>query len=258
MFFRVLSYIKFLFKSKNHHGVHSPFIFDFVTKCLYKRDGHYKLSTFYKYRQDLISNNSSITITDFGAGSKIFSSNTRKISQIAKYAGISSKRGKLLLNTVQYFNSKNILEIGTSLGIGTSALSLAASSANITTLEGCKETASVALKMFEKYNLENIQLILGNFKTTLPKTLNEKKYDLIYFDGNHTKQATLNYFYLSLQSIHNDSVFIFDDIHWSLEMEEAWREIKNHEAVKVTIDTFHWGFVFFRKEQKKEHFTIRV
>ena len=56
----------------------------------------------------------------------------------------------------------------------------------------------------------------------------------------------------------NDSVWIFDDIHWSVAIEEAWEIIKQHPKVKVTIDTFQWGLVFFRSEQAKEHFTIRV
>src|SRR5690606_10430510 len=83
-------------------------------------------------------------------------------------------------------------------------------------------------------------------------------YQLIYFDGNHSKKATLEYFNLLLPTIQNDTVWIFDDIHWSSEMNKAWQAIKKHEKVTVTIDTFQWGLVFFRREQAKEHFTIRV
>ncbi len=54
------------------------------------------------------------------------------------------------------------------------------------------------------------------------------------------------------------SVFIFDDIYWSKPMSEAWAIIINHPKVTVSIDTFYWGIVFFRKEQVKEHFTVRV
>ena len=81
---------------------------------------------------------------------------------------------------------------------------------------------------------------------------------LIYFDGNHRKQPTLDYFEALLPTITNDTVWIFDDIHWSKEMEEAWKIIQKHPKVTVTIDTFQWGFVFFRREQPKEHFIIRV
>lgn len=258
MFLKSLSYLKFFVKSKNHHGIHSPFVFDFITKSLYQKTNNKEIKLFIDYRKSLLYNSSFINITDFGAGSKIFNSSLRKISQIAKHAGISIKRGNLLFNLVGYFEPKNILEIGTSLGVSTSVLSIAAPKANITTIEGCKATALIAKQQFDKYNLQNIDLKIENFENSLPKIFKIQKFDLIYFDGNHTKKATLNYFNQSLKSIHNDSIFIFDDIHWSKDMEEAWEEIKANEKTKVTIDTFQWGIVFFRKEQEKEHFIIRV
>ena len=258
MSLKVLSYLNFVINSKNHHGVHSPFVFDFVTKSLYKKGDKKELKLFYDYRKNLLSNTSIIEVKDFGAGSKIFNSNLRKVSKIAKHAGISKKRGNLLFNLIEYFQPKNILEIGTSLGISTSVLSIAAPESNIITIEGCKTTASIAKQEFDKYHLKNIELKIGDFNTSLPQIFKKQKFDLIYFDGNHTRKATLDYFNQSLQSIHNDSVLIFDDIHWSKEMEKAWEEIKAHEITKVTIDTFQWGIVFFRKEQEKEHFIIRV
>lgn len=258
MFPKVFTYLKFILKSKNQHGVHSPFVFDLVTKCFYKRSISNEFKRHASYRRELKSNQSVIQVSDFGAGSKVFDSNQRKISRIAKHVSISKKRAKLLFRIVRYFQSKRILEIGTSLGISTSVLSLANKNGEIATIEGCKETANVAREMFDSYNLKNIDLHVGKFQELLPKIASQKKYDLIYFDGNHTKEATLTYFKQCLPSVHNNSVFIFDDIHWSKEMEEAWEEIKQNEEVTVTIDTYQWGFVFFRKEQQKEHFTIRV
>jgi predicted O-methyltransferase YrrM len=83
-------------------------------------------------------------------------------------------------------------------------------------------------------------------------------FDLIYFDGNHSSMATLRYFEILLSTISNDSVWIFDDIHWSEDMEKAWTEIRKHPKISVTIDTFQWGIVFFRVEQAKQNFVIRV
>ena len=103
----------------------------------------------------------------------------------------------------------------------------------------------------------NVNYVAGNFNTTLKDVCKNKEYDFVFFDGNHTKKATLDYFRVCLISKHNDSVFVFDDIHWSKEMKEAWMEIKEHPEVTVTVDLFQWGVVFFRKEQRKEHFTIR-
>jgi len=258
LIFRSTSYLKFLFKSKNQHGIHSPFVFQLTTKCIYKNLNNNIFNSFLHIRKNLISNTSIITVSDFGAGSKLFSSNKRQISKIAKHVGISKKRSRLLFKVIQYFNPKSILEIGTSLGLGTSILSLAAPDSKITSIEGCPQTTEIAKDIFHKYNLSNIKLHSGNFETILPKLFQENIYDFIYFDGNHTKKATLDYFNLALASIHNESIFLFDDIHWSKEMEEAWKEIKNNPKVTVTIDTFQWGFVFFRKEQQKEHFIIRA
>ena len=131
--------------------------------------------------------------------------------------------------------------------------------AKITTLEGCPETACIAKENFQKFNLKNIHLEITEFSTYL-KNLQPTNYNpqLIYFDGNHSKEATLQYFELLLPTISNETVWIFDDIHWSTDMNEAWETIQKHPKVKVTIDTFQWGLVFFRSEQEKEHFVIRI
>ena len=80
---------------------------------------------------------------------------------------------------------------------------------------------------------------------------------MVYFDGNHQQKQTLKYFNACLRNIHNNTVFIFDDINWSKEMGNAWEIIKNEHRVTTTIDLFQWGIVFFRKELSKEHFIIR-
>ena len=113
-------------------------------------------------------------------------------------------------------------------------------------------------KNISAYQMDlGIEVILEMFsKKGLIEIFSPITHHLIYFDGNHSKKATLEYVEALLPTISNDSVWIFDDIHWSADMEEAWEIIKNHPKVSVTIDTFQWGIVFFRAEQKKEHFII--
>ena len=258
MWFKVKSFILFLFKSTNQHGVHSPFIYNLVTKCFYKKTNPSKLKFINTTKKWLYANNKIITVSDFGSGSNVFKSNERKVANIAKVAGISKKKTGLLLRLVAYFMPESILEIGTSVGLGTATLSVGNPKSKIQTLEGCKNTATIAQELFDKFNLKNIKLTIGNFNDTLPLSLNNNKFDLIYFDGNHQKKATLNYFNLCLESIHNNSIFIFDDINLSMEMQEAWAIIKDHPKVTVSIDTFFWGIVMFRKEQEKQHFIIRT
>ncbi|MDI1317239.1 class I SAM-dependent methyltransferase [Flavobacterium sp.] len=255
----IKSYLKFLWKSKNEHGVHSPFVFSLVTKCFYDKKKYAEYSILKSYRNSLLANKNKIEVTDFGSGSRVFKSNTRAIDQIAMNAGISSKRAELLFRIANYFQPENILEIGTSLGLATSALSLGNKNSKITTLEGCPETSSIAKKQFQEFKFDTINPVVKEFSEYLKSyQLTADSYQLIYFDGNHSKQATLNYFDLLLPTVTNESVWIFDDIHWSQDMEEAWEIIQNHPKVTVTIDTFQWGIVFFRDEQLKEHFVIRA
>ncbi|WP_140486643.1 O-methyltransferase [Flavobacterium sp. GSA192] len=263
MFFQIKAYLKFLWHSKNEHAVHSPFVFSLITKCFYDKKSKPEYVVLKDYRNALLQNKNSIEITDFGAGSKVFKSNTRVISQIAKTAGISPKRARLLYRITHYFKPANILELGTSLGLATSALALGSRSlgtkASIVTLEGCPNTMAIAKNQLQSLNTSNVKCVTTEFKDYLQIcNLKSEIYDLIYFDGNHSKIATLDYFELLLPTITNDTVWIFDDIHWSAEMEEAWEIIKKHPKVTVTIDTFQWGLVFFRREQPKEHFIIRV
>lgn len=258
MLFQIKSYLHFLWNSKNEHGVHSPFVFSLVTKCFYDKKNKTEYTLIKNYRKALLENKNTINVTDFGAGSRVFKSNTRQIAQIAKTAGISSKRAKLLFRITQYFQPKSILEIGTSLGLATSSLALGNPKAKLTTLEGCPETSKIAKEQLQKSNFKNATTITTQFESFFTSNQLDTNYDLIYFDGNHSKEATLAYFEQLLPTINNETLWIFDDIHWSSAMEEAWEQIKEHPKVRVTIDTFQWGLVFFREEQAKEHFTIRL
>ncbi|HBK72252.1 MAG TPA: methyltransferase [Flavobacteriaceae bacterium] len=258
MLFQLKSYLNFILKSKKKHGIHSPFVYSLATQCLYDKTPKIWYKPLLNYRKSLSNNPTIISIEDFGAGSKSLQSNQRKVSNIAKNAGITNKRAQLLGRLSNYLEATTILEIGTSVGLASASLSLANPTCSILSLEGCNNTAHIAKTNFEKFDLKNIEIIIGNFEKTLPKALNNSTFDLIFFDGNHQKKPTIDYFEQCLLHINNNSVFVFDDIYWSKGMSEAWLYVKNHPKVTVSIDTFYWGIVFFRKEQEKEHFVVRM
>ncbi len=259
MWFQIKAYLKFLWHSKNEHAVHSPFVFSLITKCFYDKKSKPEYAILQQYRNALLENKNTIEVSDFGAGSRVFNSNKRSIAEIAKIAGISPKRARLLYRIVNYFQPSSILEIGTSLGLATSALALGNKNAQITTLEGCPNTMAIAKNQLQLFNFNNVKWVTTEFNEYFQScNLKSKICNLIYFDGNHSKEATLDYFELLLPTITNDTVWIFDDIHWSAGMEATWEIIKKHPKVTVTIDTFQWGLVFFRREQPKEHFIIRT
>ncbi len=253
------SYVKYLINAKGPHGTHSPFVFSFINDVLKDKREFYAFKEIENLRDELHNDHSEIKITDFGAGSLHNKSNTRKISELAKNAGRSKKHGELLFRIANYFELNNVLELGTSLGLGTSYLAKAREKSQIITIEGCPAINKQAKINFKKIGLTNVNSYVGNFDYILDDVLNtHHKFDLIFVDGNHRKDPTLNYFHLLKKHIHSNSLIIFDDIHWSKEMTEAWNEIKADSTVKVSMDLFQFGLVFFMKEVKeKQEFTLR-
>lgn len=251
------NYIKFLRLSKNRHGVHSPFVYNLVTQCFNDKKKYPEYDILKSHRKALRKDTSTFEMTDFGQGSRVFKGNARKVSAVVKNAGMRKKRQKLLFRLAKYFKSENILELGTSLGLGTVALSVSNEFADMQTVEGCANTLNKAQEYFEKFNLHNVEIHQELFSVFLLKNTSQK-YDLIFIDGDHNGERTLGYFDSLLKNVHNNSVIIFDDIYWSKDMTEAWQKIIANEKVTVSIDTFQWGMVFFRKEQPKQHFVIRI
>lgn len=256
-----LKYLRYYLTASNGkgHGVHSPFVFNFITKILNNTHKPGVFSKIERVRKGLLKNSSVITIEDFGAGSAVVKTNSRSIRQIAASSLKPEKFGRLLFRMVQYYKPSTIVELGTSFGITTSYLANANPHSKVYTLEGSANVTNVAKENFRNLEIPNINLIQGNFDDTLPEVLQRLPHvDFAFIDGNHRRQPTINYFEQLLKKSGENSVFIFDDIHWSEEMEEAWRYIQQHPSVTLSIDLFFIGIVFFRKEQKvQQHFVIR-
>lgn len=258
-FHTVKKYTRFLSGCTGIRKVHSPFAYEFYKNILKDDRTYYSFPIIERLRSELLQDHSKIKVTELGAGSKVQDNATRKVSNIAKYASKRSKYGRLLFLIVNYFNFRNILELGTSLGLSTAYLASAHSQSQINTLEGCPEVLEIAKKNFSLLRLDNITTIEGNFDNTLEDVLKSMpSLDLAFIDGNHREEPTLHYFEQCLSKVHDESILIFDDIYWSQGMERAWNTIKEHSSVTLTIDTFHLGIVFFRKEIKeKRHFKFK-
>ena len=239
--------------------MHSPFVFEFITKVLNDKTNYPEYEKVEALRDQLLNDHTIVEIEDFGAGSMMGKKNRRSISSIAKNAAKPKKFGQLLFRMIKYYQPETILELGTSLGITTSYLSLAKPDARLTTMEGSKEIADVAKRNFINLETRNIEIIEGNFDNALSSVVGGLlTVDFAFIDGNHRQEPTERYFKELLAKTNNNSILVFDDIHWSGEMEAAWEAIKNNAAVSCSIDLFFIGIVFFRKEFKeKQHFAIR-
>ena len=254
-------YLKYRFTASNGkgHGVHSPFVFEFIKQVLNDKREFDCFRYIEFLRKELKNDDTEINVPDFGAGSRMQLNNKRKVSAIANLSLKPRKYSQLIFRIVHYYKPGLILELGTSLGITTSYLAFANPVAKIITLEGAPEVAYLARKNFNRLNLSHIQIVEGNFDETLSSVINQlSTVNFAFIDGNHRKEPTLNYFHQLINLSTQSTILVFDDIHWSREMEEAWDAVKQHPSVTLTIDLFFIGIVFFRTEQKiQQHFSIR-
>ena len=253
-------YLQYYFTSSNGkgHGTHSPFVFEFITKVLNDKTVYSEYERVERLRNQLLNDNSILNVEDFGAGSSVSKTNQRTVSSIARNAAKSKKLGQLLFRMVKFYQPSTILELGTSLGITSSYLALANQDARMITMEGSKEIAEAARKNFRNLEIRNLEIVEGNFDDKLSSVITQlSSIDFVFIDGNHRKEPTERYFKELLAKMNKDSILVFDDIHWSNEMEAAWEAIKNNAAVTCSIDLFFIGIVFFRKEFKeKQDFAI--
>ncbi len=251
-------YIHHYFTAKNRHGVHSPFVYELIDNVIYDFDAKTEYLPIEQIRQQLLQSKAKVTVVDLGAGSHINKNQVKEVRQIAKNALKAPRLAQLLFRLVEHLKPKNLIELGTCLGVTSLYLHQANPSAQLITIEGCKEIADVAAKNFRISEAENISLKVGNFDEVLPGLLEKlQQIDFVFIDGNHTEEATLRYFEWILAKAYDKTVIVFDDIYWSEGMKSAWKKIRQHPQVSVTVDLFWIGLVFFKKDQVKEDFKVR-
>ena len=255
----ILKYINYRLTAYTEHDLHSPFMFNLYMELLKNKHPFNDFEELNTIRQELQNNISTIEITDFGAGSKKLRSNTRVINQIAKHGIAQKKQAEFLYRLLNKYTPNTVVELGTSIGLTSLYLAKANAKSTVYTIEGCPNLYNFSNELFKERHVKNIHSINGNFNIEFPKLLSQlNSLDFLYIDGNHAYEPTMNYFKIALEKKNTNSIFVFDDIYWSSEMEKAWKEISTHPEITLSLDLFYFGIVFFRTENiNKEHFILK-
>jgi predicted O-methyltransferase YrrM len=202
-----------------------------------------------------------VTVTDFGAGSKAdhgIRPSVASIASIARNAAVSRKYGQLLYRLAQHYKPEHIIELGTSLGLGTHYLALGNPDAAVITIEADPALASIASEQLHRHQVLNVRLINDTFDHVLSSLLPPSPGKImVLIDGNHSKPATLKYADFFLSRLPDESFIVLDDINWSEGMRQAWKEIRENEKCALVIDLFRLGIVFIQHDFFKENYTIR-
>jgi len=253
----VKDYASYKLKSTKLISIHSPFIYEVASKVIYESGEYYSYSHIENIRKKWLNDNSSISVNDFGAGSKIFKEGNRKVRDICKYSVKPKKHGQLLFRLINFFQPKYILELGTSLGLTTIYMASAARNSKVISIEGDYNTYLLAKKTVKLAKVRNVDLVNARFQDVLPDLIDQcKQLDFVFIDGHHNKDATLAYFELCLKKSHSETIFVFDDINWTAEMKEAWGIIKANSSITITIDLHTMGIAFLKEGIKKQHYLL--
>lgn len=256
----ITRYIKYYLVSKTRYTIHSDFVYKFVNSVLRDKTKYDDYIKLWDSRYDYSVSNDTIETVDFGSSTGKRSCLTKILSlkKIVKLRTHPKKRLELLYRIAREYKPKSILEFGTAVGISSSYLKLGSPDSTMVSMEGCANLASKASELHEKLDIEGLRVAVGNFDNNLEKELaGFSTLDMVFFDGNHKEEPTLRYYEACAKLINENSIFVFDDIHWSTGMENSWEQIKKDKRVSITIDLFWFGIVFFRKGIEKQNFIIR-
>lgn len=261
-YFQIGEFFRFYRTAVTKYQLHSPFVFELAGAVLEDERWFYAFGDVEGMRHNLLKSDLALNIVDYGSGGVQDSApdnKKRSVRSVARQSGSSAAQGQMLFRLANHLQPRTMLELGTSLGIGTMYLTSSVREARLISLEGSPELARAARMNLEWLGLsKNVDIREGPFEQTLKPALGDlQKPDFIFFDGNHLQAPTLRYFEESLLFAHSKTVFVFDDMHWSADMAEAWAEIKHHPRVTLTLDFFELSLVFIDPDfREKQHFDI--
>ena len=254
LFFRLRRFLNFYLRAVTTYQLHSPFVFELVNAVLENRHWYYAYRDVELLRRKMLESTVRLSITDYGTGT----SRNASVRQVARTAGSTARQGRLLFRLADWAAPATMLELGTSLGISAMYLASGKRSARFISLEGCADCAQVARTNLDILQLKNVEVRTGPFAETLPAALQSlHPPDFVFLDGHHRLQPTLDYFEQCLAPAHAKTMFVFDDMHWSPEMAQAWEKIKQHPRVTLTVDFFDLSLAFINPEfREKQHLAV--
>ncbi len=269
-------YLRHLLRAQSRYGVHSPFVYEFVTQVLPHRKSSWG-SRIDALRKSRLGSEKQLEILDLGAG---YGGRHEQLlhkteAEVLRSSARKRRNGELLYRICQWHQPGVGLELGTNLGYSTayqvagqqegrgrgSFSEVAGRSdgqSRFISIEGSPALSEEAAGLLRSLDL-SADLLVGEFSEQLELLKQENiRFDYVLMDGNHQYDPTIAYFNALLDRMNPNGLIIVDDINWSPGMRLAWQELKAREEVQVTIDLFFMGLCFVHRAQAKEDFRFRL
>ena len=245
-FFRLTSAARWYLNARTRYDVHSPRLNEFIREVYRDRRYYHAFTKIAKLRKFWKTQGRQVKLQSLGAASKTTSRDRRSAASLVATNAIADGSGRFLFRLALWLQAKHILEFGTNAGISTLYLQEADTRAKISTVEGNPEVAALARETFRRagYDLLPFEDRFDRWLQRHPPSVDEP-YDLVFIDGDHRYQPTLDYIAALLPARTSRSVFVVADIHWSADMERAWADLQRLPEITASIDTYHFGLLFF-------------
>jgi len=233
--------------------VHPPFAFEFIREVVFGEDVG-GLERIEDLRNALLRNGKMLPISDLGAGS---GKEIRSIKKLVKNTAIPAKKGRLLARIARHLKFKHLIELGTGTGISCLYMGLACPVLKIQTCEGSFSIADLARENIRKLGATNIEVYNQSFRKWLPGVMEESGEELLVFlDGDHRGERMLEYAGMLIDSGDSKKVLVLDDIHWSVDMNRAWKKLVKLDEISLSLELYNTGIVFIHYTIQKEHFIV--
>lgn len=169
------------------------------------------------------------------------------------------KPALMLFLLTRVIKPRNVIELGTNVGISSAyigaALKINGQNGRITTLDASPYRQRLAKELHGNLGIDNVSYVNGLFTDTLGPALEELgSVDLAFIDGHHQYQPTLDYFEEIFPFSTSDTVFVFDDIRWSTDMEKAWSRIQTDDRLGLVVDLFSVGICTRCQKENPQRF----
>ncbi len=254
----IVRHFQYYWRAKTKNRINHDFVLEFLNNTIENKEEFPFFEPLEALREKLKNDNSPLIKQDLGAGSQTNPVKNTTTALLAKNSQSFPMTAQFLFRVTNWLHPKTMVELGTSLGIGTIYQALGSKDGKMYSVEGCPNTTAVARKVVNDFEVDNIEIAQGNFDDLLPEYLEKiKSLDYIFVDGNHLEKPTIAYFEMCLPYVHENSVLVFHDIRWSDGMVAAWEHIKKQKSISLTIEVYDVGIVFFKKDiGEKQNFSL--
>ncbi len=256
--YKIKARIDYLLRARHSkgHRIHSPYLFRFLNDVLFENKEYYCYEGISELRWRLMKDGTVITTPAIGTQKR---EKRQTVGKIARLSSKPDKQAQLLHRICVDMGAKTIVELGTNLGLTTLLLASAnKEEVNVVTFDGSAPVLDIARRNFEEMEIKNIEIVEGDIDLTLRERVDKlEKIDFAFLDANHTYDATMRYFNICKKKAHKGSIFVFDDIHRSKDMNRAWKDICEHEEVSASIDIYHLGIIWFNEDLHKRTYYVR-